>query len=213
MPSRLIVPPALALALSLGAIETLNAQLRVTGSIPVLSGRAGSVTLSGSVGPAGTSVAIGGRARSTSGSASTSGRAPTTTRGSERVTSARIAGALASADRHVGVRYVYGGSTPAQGFDCSGFVQYLFAEQGVSLPRTSREQATVGRVATGALRPGDLIFFATGGSRVDHVAIYAGGGRIIHSSSSGGGVLYDDLDSRRGRWFMEHHVATRRLVE
>jgi cell wall-associated NlpC family hydrolase len=126
----------------------------------------------------------------------------------------RASSVLATADRYVGTRYVYGGSTP-KGFDCSGFVQYVFARHGVKLPRTSRQQATAGRrVSSGvaALEPGDLMFFASNGSRVDHVAIYAGNNRIIHSSSGGNGVRYDKLSSSRGKWFLEHHVASRRVI-
>jgi cell wall-associated NlpC family hydrolase len=94
-------------------------------------------------------------------------------------------------------------------------VRYVFAEHGVRLPRTSREQAGAGdQVAprVSALRQGDLMLFAESGKRISHVAIYAGGGRIIHSSSSGRGVRYDDLDTRRGKWFVAHMVAARRLV-
>jgi cell wall-associated NlpC family hydrolase len=136
--------------------------------------------------------------------------------------SASPAGATASArrvigtaDRYVGVRYTWGGNTPSSGFDCSGFTRYVFAEQGVRLPRTSREQAAAGRRVVPrvpSLRQGDLMLFAESGKRISHVAIYAGGGRIIHSSSSGGGVRYDDLDTRRGRWFVSRMVAARRLV-
>jgi cell wall-associated NlpC family hydrolase len=127
---------------------------------------------------------------------------------------ARASSVLATADRYVGTRYVYGGATP-KGFDCSGFVQYVFARHDVKLPRTSRQQATAGkRLSSGvaALEPGDLMFFASNGSRIDHVAIYAGKNRIIHSSAGGKGVRYDDLSSSRGRWFLEHHVSSRRVI-
>ena len=133
-------------------------------------------------------------------------------RSTARALPARV---LATADRYVGTRYTWGGDTPAEGFDCSGFVQYVFARHGVELPRVSRQQARVGLAvsrSTAALRPGDLLLFASSGTRIDHVAIYAGGNRIIHSSSSGGGVRYDDLGSARGRWFVRHHVASRRVV-
>jgi cell wall-associated NlpC family hydrolase len=123
---------------------------------------------------------------------------------------------LRTADAYVGRPYAWGGSTP-RGFDCSGFVQYVFARHAVELPRTSRQQAQVGaKVARGraALRPGDLIFFATGarGRAIDHVAIYAGAGRFIHASSSGHGVRYDDFATRRGQWFAKYQVATRRVL-
>jgi hypothetical protein len=65
----------------------------------------------------------------------------------------------------------------------------------------------------GDLRPGDLMLFADDGRRIDHVAIYAGNGRILHSTASGGGVRYDDLDSDRGRWFRERWVEARRVLD
>jgi cell wall-associated NlpC family hydrolase len=122
---------------------------------------------------------------------------------------------VSTGEEHLGVPYKWGGSTPS-GFDCSGFVQYVYRDQGVSLPRTSRQMAHAG-VSVPAdvswLREGDLMLFASNGSRIDHVAIYAGDNRIIHSSSSGNGVRYDDLDSRRGRWYATHMVAARRVTD
>jgi peptidoglycan DL-endopeptidase CwlO len=121
---------------------------------------------------------------------------------------------LATAERYLGVPYVWGGTTP-RGFDCSGYVQYVFRLHNIELPRTSRQQAHVGEwasTAAHALRPGDLMFFATRSAQIDHIAIYAGSNRFIHSSSSGGGVTYDELTTRRGQWFASHHVATRRVV-
>ncbi|MFL5574961.1 MAG: C40 family peptidase [Gemmatimonadaceae bacterium] len=123
---------------------------------------------------------------------------------------------LTTADRYVGTPYKYGGTTPG-GFDCSGFVQYVFRAQGVTLPRTSRQQAGAGdRVSADvrSLRPGDLMLFDASGSdgTIDHVAIYAGDHRMIHASSSGGGVRYDDLTTRRGEWFVARMVTARRVV-
>ena len=117
------------------------------------------------------------------------------------------------AERYLGVPYVYGGSTP-QGFDCSGFVQYVYAREGVDLPRTSRQMGGSGMAinrSAGAMAVGDLLLFSQGGA-ISHVAIYAGDGRIIHSSSSGHGVRYDDLNTPRGRWYVDHLVAVRRVA-
>ena len=122
---------------------------------------------------------------------------------------------LSTGDAYRGTRYSYGGSSPQNGFDCSGFVQYVFRQNGVTLPRTSRQQATAGRPLSTKLdgvRAGDLLFFAGNGSTIDHVAIYAGNDRILHSSSSGGGVRYDDLTTPRGKWFTDRIVAVRRVL-
>jgi hypothetical protein len=119
-----------------------------------------------------------------------------------------------AAERYIGVPYRYGGSSPESGFDCSGFVQYVYGQQGVDLPRTSRQMAGSGVAVDPSgrsLAVGDLMLFSQGG-RISHVAIYAGNGRFIHSSSSGKGVRYDDLDTPRGRWFAEHMVAARRVT-
>jgi cell wall-associated NlpC family hydrolase len=122
---------------------------------------------------------------------------------------------LATADRYIGTRYRYGGKSPAEGFDCSGFVQFVYGRHGVELPRVSYLQASAGRPAPReitALQPGDLMFFATGGGRVDHVAIYAGYGRIIHATSGGGSVRYDELDTDRGEWYLRRFVTSRRVL-
>jgi cell wall-associated NlpC family hydrolase len=120
---------------------------------------------------------------------------------------------LRAADSYVGVPYVWGGNTP-KGFDCSGFTKYVFAKYGVSLPRTSREQVHAGSAVAPdfrALRPGDLMMFAEPGEAISHVAIYVGNGRIIHASSSNGGVGYTDLNAG-GDWFVAYFVAARRVL-
>jgi cell wall-associated NlpC family hydrolase len=143
-----------------------------------------------------------------------SGRARTSSR-SEPATTASASAVLSTASGYVGTRYLYGGSSPQTGFDCSGFVQYVYRQNGVTLPRTSREQATAGRLLPpklDGLRAGDLLFFSQRGDVVDHVAIYAGNDRIVHSSSSGGGVRFDDLTTPRGRWFRDRLVGVRRVL-
>ncbi|MBA3671538.1 MAG: C40 family peptidase [Gemmatimonadaceae bacterium] len=122
---------------------------------------------------------------------------------------------MSSAEQLIGVPYTWGGNSPESGLDCSGFVRHVYVQQGIRLPRTSREQADAGepvaRTFT-ALKQGDLMLFAEEGEGISHVAIYAGDGRFIHSSSSGRGVRYDDLDSQRGEWYATHMVTARRLI-
>ncbi|HEU4748136.1 MAG TPA: C40 family peptidase [Gemmatimonadaceae bacterium] len=116
-------------------------------------------------------------------------------------------------ERYIGVPYKWGGSSPRTGFDCSGFVQYIYGSQGVDLPRTSRQMAGAGFAVSTAIRSleiGDLMLFAQNGT-INHVAVYAGEGRILHSSSSGGGVRYDRLSTARGKWFANRLVAVRRV--
>jgi cell wall-associated NlpC family hydrolase len=116
-----------------------------------------------------------------------------------------------TAEQYIGVPYRYGGTSPRSGFDCSGFVQYVYGQNGVDLPRTSRQMAGSGvAVSTRALAVGDLLLFQQAG-QISHVAIYAGNGRFIHSSSSGHGVRYDDFNTRRGSSFADHLVAARRV--
>ncbi len=120
-----------------------------------------------------------------------------------------------TAERYLGLPYVWGGTSPSRGFDCSGFVYYVFAEHGIRLPRVSRDQASAGqRIPTriDRLAPGDLMFYAGRDGVINHVAIYAGNGRIIHASSSGQGVRYDDLNTPRGRYYATNMIAARRVI-
>ena len=121
---------------------------------------------------------------------------------------------LTTAKRYLGTRYRLGGTKPSA-FDCSGFLRYVFAKNGVELPRTAREQSSVGqRVAVGvdSLRVGDLLFFRTPRGRASHVAMYVGNGRIIHASAGSRRVRYDDLASPRGRWFIDRLTGVRRVL-
>ncbi|MCY7379155.1 MAG: C40 family peptidase [Gemmatimonadaceae bacterium] len=122
---------------------------------------------------------------------------------------------LETADQYIGVPYVWGGNTPNSGFDCSGFTKYVFAKQGISLPRTSREQARAGQGVAldfSALLPGDLLLFAEPDDAISHVAIYVGDGQIIHASAALGGVNYLDLGGDRADWYVQNMVAVRRLT-
>jgi cell wall-associated NlpC family hydrolase len=100
-----------------------------------------------------------------------------------------------------GVPYRYGGDTPSEGFDCSGFVRFVFAiESGVALPRSALAMSRMSApsVAHQALRVADLLFFRIG-RRVAHVGMYLGGGRFVHAPSRGGRVRIDMLDDHYWR--------------
>lgn len=101
----------------------------------------------------------------------------------------------------IGTRYRFGGTSEQSGFDCSGFIGYLFREEaGMTLPRSTREMINVDapKVARNKLKPGDLLFFSTNGrGRVSHAGIYLGDNQFIHSSSRrSGGVRIDSLGDR-----------------
>jgi cell wall-associated NlpC family hydrolase len=89
--------------------------------------------------------------------------------------------------QYLGIHYRFGGTTPA-GFDCSGFVRYMFNKSlDIELPHSSREMATMGtRVDRSELRPGDLVFFGSSKNRINHVGIFIGDNTFIHSSRSKG---------------------------
>ena len=123
-------------------------------------------------------------------------------------------GILKTASRYLGTRYRFGGTKP-EAFDCSGFVRYVFARNGIALPRTAPDQSAAVHprgVGLDSVAVGDLLFFRTKRGPTTHVAIYAGNGRIIHASAGSRRVRYDDLASPRGRWFIEHLSAVRRVA-
>jgi hypothetical protein len=93
------------------------------------------------------------------------------------------------------IRYRRGGHAPSTGFDCSGFVHYVFAQVfGVDLPQNSAGQYQVGKqIARTDMKVGDLVFFKTHGKRISHVGIYLGEGRFIHSPTTGERVRVSNL--------------------
>jgi cell wall-associated NlpC family hydrolase len=108
------------------------------------------------------------------------------------------------AKRFRGVRYVYGGSSPRSGFDCSGFVRFVYAHFGLSLAHSSYAQFDRGRrVSRAGLRPGDLVFF----DGLGHVGIYVGNGRFIHAPHTGTRVQIQPL----GGWYSSRFDGARRL--
>lgn len=116
---------------------------------------------------------------------------------------------IKTAKKYMGTRYRFGGTTP-KGFDCSGFVQYVFKQNGFALPRTADEQYKLGqRVKKRAeLVPGDLVFFSTYEKGASHCGIYLGKNQFIHVSSSKG-VRVDSLDDSywKPRWYGGKHIV------
>lgn len=108
-----------------------------------------------------------------------------------------------------GIRYKYGGSSPETGFDCSGFVRYVFKQAAsLTLPRSAIEISQLGTtVPKNELQPGDLVFFNTLKSAFSHVGIYLGNNRFIHSPSSGGKVRVENMQD--GYWAKHYNGAQR----
>jgi soluble lytic murein transglycosylase-like protein len=137
----------------------------------------------------------------TSGTAGTSWAEAAAAAGLDGGTSGTASGSavVADAQRYLGVPYRWGGTDPATGLDCSGLTQRVFADLGVSLPRTAAQQATTGTpVASLAdAQPGDLVFFDNSSSRagIDHVGIYIGGGQMIAAPTEGQKVKVQSVGS------------------
>jgi len=95
-----------------------------------------------------------------------------------------------------GIRYRYGGNSPHRGFDCSGLIQFSYAQVGKRIPRTTRQQFQSRQpISIGRIRPGDLLFYETDGRRPGHVALYLGRGEMIHAPSSGKHVKISRLSN------------------
>ncbi len=118
---------------------------------------------------------------------------------------ARYGGVVGIAMQYLGVPYVWGGASPA-GFDCSGFVMYVYAQLGVSLPHHAASQYSSGvPVSYDQLAPGDLVFF----DGLGHVGIYIGGGQFIHAPHTGDVVKISSLSDS---WYAATYVGARRVV-
>jgi peptidoglycan DL-endopeptidase CwlO len=115
----------------------------------------------------------------------------------------KYGGVVGIAMQYLGVPYVYGGASPS-GFDCSGFVMYVYAQIGVSLPHNAAAQYGYGMpVSQDQLQPGDLVFF----NGLGHVGIYIGGGQMIHAPHTGDVVKISSLTG----WYSSTYVGARRL--
>jgi cell wall-associated NlpC family hydrolase len=118
--------------------------------------------------------------------------------------------ALAVAMRYIGTPYQWGGSSPATGFDCSGLVQYSYAQQGIQLPRVAAEQFDVGvPVSRSDLQPGDAVFFEDPNGYVHHVGLYIGDGRFIDAPETGEDVRIDSLSEP---YFAAQYAGARRFT-
>jgi cell wall-associated NlpC family hydrolase len=112
---------------------------------------------------------------------------------------------VALARAHLGVPYLWGGSSAA-GFDCSGFVMYVYSRMGVALPHNAAKQYRYGTPVTRErLEPGDVVFF----DALHHNGIYIGDGRFIHARRSGGGVMISGLGES---WYRVRWVGGRRFL-
>lgn len=120
------------------------------------------------------------------------------------------ANVISTAKSLLDIRYRYGGTT-TNGFDCSGYTQYVFAQNGITLDRTAAQQyANNGTsVAKSDLQAGDLVFFSSSGQKVGHVGIYIGDGQFIHSSSGAGKVIITSLNSS---YYVNHYVGAKRVL-
>ncbi|MDR2340576.1 MAG: C40 family peptidase [Deltaproteobacteria bacterium] len=115
---------------------------------------------------------------------------------------------LKTAFSQFGNPYRYGGNSPETGFDCSGFVSWVYAQYGIDLPRSSRDMLSVGTpISKAELRPGDLVFFNYGYS---HVGIYTGNDKYIHSPRTGKRIEESDLNGNGRR---EHYIGARRVID
>jgi cell wall-associated NlpC family hydrolase len=117
---------------------------------------------------------------------------------------ARYGGAVGVAMQYLGTPYVWGGASPG-GFDCSGFVMYVYSQVGVYLPHHAADQYNYGTpVSRDELEPGDLVFF----DGLGHVGIYIGGGQFVHSPHTGDVVKISSLDDS---WYAATYIGARRL--
>jgi cell wall-associated NlpC family hydrolase len=120
---------------------------------------------------------------------------------------------IKTGEKYLGTPYQYGAPAgQTRTFDCSSFTQYVYKQYGISLPRSSRQQAQVGiTVPRSQIQKGDLLFFKTSTSKgqIGHVAIYAGNNRVLHTWGPGG-VRYDQLSTK---WLDQGYITAKRVIK
>ncbi|WP_371374707.1 C40 family peptidase [Sporomusa aerivorans] len=135
--------------------------------------------------------------------------------GSKATTNAGSASAkgteiVKTAQKYMGVPYVWGGDTPS-GWDCSGYTQYVMRESGITIPRTAAEQFSTGTPVDKAnLKAGDLVFFTTYKPGASHVGFYMGDGKFIHASSAAKEVTINSLSES---YYTEKYIGARRYIK
>lgn len=124
--------------------------------------------------------------------------------------STKAAEVIKNAQKYMGVPYVWGGNTP-NGWDCSGYTQYVMRESGITIPRTAAEQYNTGSAVNKSdLKIGDLVFFTTYKPGASHVGFYMGDGKFIHASSAAQKVTINSLSED---YYSEHYIGSRRYIQ
>jgi len=119
--------------------------------------------------------------------------------------------AARTAERFIGIPYQWGGNTVVDGMDCSGFTRAVYNLCGISIPRTSREQFKAGNpVEKNSLRDGDLVFFGSSESSINHVGIYVGNGKFVHAPKRGEEIKIASIDES---YFERRFVGARRYIQ
>jgi len=118
------------------------------------------------------------------------------------------------AQKFLGKSYVYGGTSPSTGFDCSGLTYYVYKQFGYTLNRSASGQASNGReVSKSELKPGDLVIFKNHAlTKIGHVGLYIGNNKMIHASEPGVGVIITDIDSKAYK-YPQRYVTARRIID
>ena len=147
---------------------------------------------------------------STSSSSTSKPSSGSTSSSSGTATSAKAKAIISTAKSFLGVPYVWGGQSPS-GFDCSGYINYVFGKHGITLPRTAAEQFNVGKsVSKSNLIPGDLVYFTTYKEGPSHVGIFLGNGQFIHASSGKEEVTISSLSSS---YYTSRYIGAKRVIK